>query len=280
MGHLLSSSSIIGAGSLSSAGSLNFEFPCVAASPRTSTSGLRPPVFCTEDHLDDRVGAPGSESHAEKKLNNNNRNQRSAPVTHAIAPPSFAPSRTSSPPVPSRRRTIRAPRPRNTMVEAMDMDHLEDIKARAGEASKWTCVVYYAIWCRNCRSTMPELLGLGTSDDLADKVQFVKANIQEGSHAYQMAISKDVQGLPFACVSRPNGEYVVGISAKDVDGLKSKLELILQSPDAVHFAVDDDGDMDTFTASTVTDNAVTATSVSVTLLACCLSLSSLAFTAV
>eukprot|EP00798_Chlamydomonas_sp_ICE-L_P003115 gene3115-13126_t len=248
MSHLLSASSFISTGSLGGAGSLNFKLPCVAASPRTSASGIRSPVICTTDYLDDRTGAPRSECHAEKK-HNNNRNQRSAPVTHAIAPPSFAPSfpsRTSSPPLPSRRRTLLAPRTRNVMVEAMDMDHLEDIQARAREASKWTCVVYYANWCRNCRDTMPELLGLCTCDDLAGKVQFVKANIQEGSHAYQMAISKDVQGLPFACVSRPNGEYAVGISAKDVDGLKSKLELIFQNPYAVHFAVLDDGDMDVF----------------------------------
>eukprot|EP00798_Chlamydomonas_sp_ICE-L_P029285 gene29285-12529_t len=139
---------------------------------------------------------------------------------------------------------MRAPRPRNTMVEALDMDHLEDIQSRAGDAMKWTCVVYYADWCGNCRSTMPELLGLGACDGLTDKVQFVRANIGEGTHAYQMAISKDVQGLPFACVSRPNGEYAVGISAKDVDGLKSKLELITDNPDAVHFDIHDDGEMD------------------------------------
>eukprot|EP00798_Chlamydomonas_sp_ICE-L_P021225 gene21225-28138_t len=233
----------------SSAGSNNLELPCVATSPRTSASGHPRPVVCTKARPDERAGAPRSESPVGRKQNNNSRNRRSSPVTHGIAspafaspafaPPSFAP-RSSSPPLSTLRKARQAPRPRNTMVEATNMDHLEDIQSRAGDALKWTCVVYYADWCRNCRSTMPELLGLGTCDGLSDKVQFVRANIEEGTHAYQMAISRDVHGLPFACVSRPNGEYAVGISAKDVDELKAKLEVIAQNPDAVHGHHDDE----------------------------------------
>eukprot|EP00798_Chlamydomonas_sp_ICE-L_P027512 gene27512-2515_t len=146
--------------------------------------------------------------------------------------------------IPRRHRRV-APK-RNMMVELVDEEHLEDIRARAVDSLKWTCVVYYAGWCRNCRTVMPQIMDLGFNDKLGACYQFAKANIQEGGLAYQIVVNKDVRGLPFAQVFKPNGDYAIGISTADMDGLICNLEVIAESPDAVHFEVQDDGDLDVY----------------------------------
>lgn len=90
----------------------------------------------------------------------------------------------------------------------------QDFKDKAVDSKKTVLVDFWAAWCPPCRAMAPILHDI--ADELGDKADIIKVNIEESADNNQLAEEHMVRGIPTMVIYKDGKEVdrVVGMADK------------------------------------------------------------------